>query len=79
MRFATWPALKTAFVIFTVTLPSLILADNPITSPAQAQGVDILFINPTGVTGENKYYPGENDVITWYVSKKGDSKLSRNP
>jgi hypothetical protein len=77
MRFTTWPALKNAFIIFTVTLPSLILADNPITNPAQVHGVEIHFTNPT--QGDNKYYPGEKDVITWYVSKKGDSKPSGNP
>jgi hypothetical protein len=73
MRFTTWPALKSAFLIFTATLPSLILADNPniIDNPAhngQVPGVEISFLTP--LSGSN-YYPGENSVISWYVKNGG--------
>ncbi|KAF8465611.1 hypothetical protein DFH94DRAFT_782964, partial [Russula ochroleuca] len=59
MRFITWPAFTNAFIIFTVTLPSLIPAVN-----ANYVGlVGLRFINPSDSGGA--YFPGQESEITW--------------
>ena len=59
MRFTNWPALTNAFVIFTVTLSSLISAANA-SGPVAA----VTFSVPeTGTT----YIAGTLTGISWYV------------
>ena len=68
MRFTTWPALPTAFIIFTAALLSLIPAAN-----AQTVPFSVLWDSPNA---GDLYIAGQESKIIWYVSKMGTRKPS---